>query len=539
MATVSDPRVETKASARRFGFAALAPYILGLYFACSAMWGFWKTDIIDTDAARHAMNGAFIYDLVRTGHLLHPVEYAEQYYGHLPALSMPYHPPLFPAIEALFFAIFGVKLVAARLAVATAVVVSAVLLFRLVEKTFGNRVLAGCITITMLSLWTSEEVARDVMLEFPAMAFMLAAIYFLHDWDTHFRRRDALAFAIFASLAFWTKQHAVLAGGIPPLYSILTGRWRLLLRRRTLLALSVFAAVVSAYIFLSSHFHNAGIQEVAVSKSDLKWIALRTIPAYVAWMAADFTGLPAVFATVALGLFTLGYWTRRHNTLRLKLGIYWCWILSTTLILVDSGNTNSRYLFFLYPAVIAIAYAYLFQGASRLWGDRAAAAVAVVFAALWFIHGFWDPIEYLRGPGEAAKAVVQGQPVRVLYAGEAEGNFIFAGRSLDPKLELTVIPSSKVPAGTFQPAELESFCHMYGVDWLILENVPGQHTWSNLRTATPDFLKLEKTIPLESTRERWKAGTIEIFKVLGKSSTPGGVLKLPIRRFGVDIPVKL
>src|SRR3954466_13968557 len=95
-----------------------APFLLALYFFGSALYGVNRTEVIDTEAARHAMNGAFIYDLVRTGHLLHPIEYGKFYYNRMPALSIPFHPPLFPAIEAIFFAVFGVHLLTARVAIA-------------------------------------------------------------------------------------------------------------------------------------------------------------------------------------------------------------------------------------------------------------------------------------------------------------------------------------------------------------------------------------------------------------------------------------
>src|SRR5215475_2141699 len=105
-----------------------APYCIALLFLLLALYGVNKTEVIDTDAARHAMNGAFIYDWIRTGNLLHPIAYGKAYYNRLPALSIPFHPPMFPAMEAVFFALFGVNLFTARLTVAFCVAVSAFLL---------------------------------------------------------------------------------------------------------------------------------------------------------------------------------------------------------------------------------------------------------------------------------------------------------------------------------------------------------------------------------------------------------------------------
>ena len=189
---------------------AWTPYLLAVLFALLSLRGLESRNIVDTDAARHAMNGAFVHDLLLSGRIAHPIAYGKEYYGRLPALSMPYHPPLFPAIEALFYFVFGVNLLAARLAVALAVAVCTVLLYRLFAATHHSDVLALCATVTVLSLWNSQLVATDVMLEFPAMAFALAALYCLRDAGREYPLDRALLFATLGAAAVWTKQFAVL-----------------------------------------------------------------------------------------------------------------------------------------------------------------------------------------------------------------------------------------------------------------------------------------------------------------------------------------
>ena len=78
------------------------PYLLSVLFALLALRGVDADNVISADAARHAMNGAFVHDLIRDGKLTTPVEYGKYYYSHFPALSLPYHPPLFPVVESLF-----------------------------------------------------------------------------------------------------------------------------------------------------------------------------------------------------------------------------------------------------------------------------------------------------------------------------------------------------------------------------------------------------------------------------------------------------
>ena len=97
----------------------MVAWLLAIFFAVWAMRGATATDITLNDQGRHALNGAALLDIVREGGLSRPVAWLRDYFAHYPALSMPYHPPLFPAVEALFYAAFGVSPVSARLAVAS------------------------------------------------------------------------------------------------------------------------------------------------------------------------------------------------------------------------------------------------------------------------------------------------------------------------------------------------------------------------------------------------------------------------------------
>jgi 4-amino-4-deoxy-L-arabinose transferase-like glycosyltransferase len=542
MAAPAGTTQETRAKSSRTvsAVARLAPYLLGLYFALWSLWGIGRTGIVDTDAARHAMNGAFIYDLFRSGHLSHPVEYAEHYYGHLPALSMPFHPPLFPAMEALLFALFGVKLFTARLAVAAAVGASAVMLYRVTAAMLENQILAVCVTATVLSLESSQLVAQDVMLEFPSMAFLLAALYCLKDVAggerDRYSTKSAMGFAIFAAVAFWSKQHAVLLGGVAVLAPLLSGRWRMLFRKQMIVSVGLFGASVFAYIFLSSRFHNVGVHDAASSAADLGWIAKATIPAYFEWAKADLAGLPAVFSLCAIVAPLLAW---RREGVRFRLGLYWAWIVSTALVLADLGDTNNRYLFFLFPATITVGYAWLYGGCARRWGNTTAAIMVSGFALAWVASGWLHQREFLRGPSEAANMVSRTGPARVLYAGEADGQFIFAVRAADPKLQITVISGGKLPREAFQPDRLKEFCAQYGIDWLVVENAPAAHPWNALAASRPGFLQLERSIPLESTRVRWRSGSLNVYRILRGEAAPGGVLEVPVPRLGGSIPVKL
>lgn len=511
-------------------------YVLAIIFCVWALQGVGSTEVIDTDAARHAMNGAFIYDLLRTGNLSHPIDYAKQYYGHLPALSMPFHPPMFPAIEAVFYSLFGLHLLTARMLVALAVGLSLILLYRLTLASFGEALLSACICVTTFSLWTVQLVSRDVMLEFPSMVFTLAALYCLRDLDNEYPLSRALPFALFAAIAVWTKQHAVFLGAVPAIHAVWTRQWRRFVQVPFWVSSAILGVAVYGLILLSRPFQNAGVNQISTSSSDVYWILTRTIPSYLRWVGANLMGVSGVFALCAIGAYA---WSaRRSRRDKPRTVLYLSWMAAVIALLIDLGPVTPRYLFYLFPAAITLGYVWLYFGVRRLTDERKARIVVTAFGAIWLVAGLFAPNDYLRGPAEAAKVVVNGQPNRILYAGEADGNFIFAARTLDPSMNTTVIPLGKLPHASNSAEEIEALCRKYGIKWVILEQAPTVHWWLKLKETLPEFAKLERSIPLESSRARWRSGTIDIYRV-PTDGKPVEDLQLEVPKLGGSLRIKL
>ena len=134
--------------------------MLAIFFAVWAMRGATATDITLNDQARHALNGVALLDIVREGGLSRPVAWLRDYFVHFPALSMPYHPPLFPAVEALFYAAFGVNPVSARLAVAGFVAGAVLLFFRQVRSLEENSYVAAASVLIFFSLADDADAER-------------------------------------------------------------------------------------------------------------------------------------------------------------------------------------------------------------------------------------------------------------------------------------------------------------------------------------------------------------------------------------------
>ena len=511
---------------------------IALLFAC---WGLRTSggyNVIETDAARHAMNGVFLRDLIFQGAIARPISFAHTYYAQLPALSMPYHPPMFPLIEAGFYTIFGVHVLAARLAVAFSLATAALGLFLLVWRTHGSTLLAAVSTITFLCLPEALWVGSDVMLEFPALAFAIWAIYCLHSVQERFPIRRALAFALLAGAAVWTKQLTVFLGAAPALYLLLAGRWRLCFKSAIWVATGVFCAMVAALASLSSSVHGAGVNQAIPAAPIPMYLAYyRLVVRNAIFYAQHYqtvTGPAGLILMAALAAaLVLGLYRRKQEAL------YFSWAVTSLGVLFLLRPYATRYLFFTYPALIVLGYVGLTRIVERFTGgQRPAIAAALVVAALAAVQ-FPYRTAYLHGPDEAARVLAPAGARRILYCGGTDGNFILNYRVNRAGLDTTIITGDKLPAATFAPGRLEQFAHDYGVQYIVLETASGwQGPWTPLIAEPPPDMVLERRIPMSSSTERWN-GDLRIYRFTNPSPEPKNDLAMRMFMIGGTMDFEL
>jgi hypothetical protein len=530
MATAVAPAQETMVQTRPSAAWSWAPWLLALFFAVWSMRTVGTNNIVDTDAARHAMNGAFVRDLVASGQVTHPIQYGKYYYGHLPALSLPFHPPLFPAIESVFFWIFGVNLFAARLAVALATAASAILLFRLIVGTHQAPWLALCVTSTFCLWREAQVVSADVMLEFPAMAFTLGALTCLKSMIGENGRWRWLLFALLAGCAVWTKQHALFLGAAPFLYAVLVGQWKSLLRWRLWVALVLLGMQVIALSALAIPFRGTGVDQVSIVY-DTGNIFVRNVTYYASFLRSTIGLIPTIFlaGAVAAAFFGPG---RKRNAL------YLAWGVSAFGLLLLIVPFSGRYLFFTLPAIILIAYETLARLAGRIVGARYAWCAPAAAALVCSVAGLRTPPVFLRGPAQAADALVDGAPRRVLYCGSTDGNFTFETRARDPRINTIVISGDKLPAAELKPAQFDEFARRYGLNDIVLEQSSRAQACDALAAAPTAAMALVREIPLESSEPRWTGGKLKLYRYAAAAADPERNLKMKIPKLGGDVEVR-
>src|SRR5262249_38607122 len=153
-------------------------------------------------------------------------------------------------------------------------------------------------------------------------------------------------------------------GGIPVIHALLTRRWRRFQEAPFWVSTMLFGTAVLALIRLSHMFHGTGVDQMSTSASDVYWILTRTYPAYFRWILGSLKGLPGIFGVCAITAYV---WGRKRGLELPKLSLYFAWILSLSAVLTDLGAVSPRYLVFVFPAVLAIMYAWLFHGCRRIW----------------------------------------------------------------------------------------------------------------------------------------------------------------------------
>jgi 4-amino-4-deoxy-L-arabinose transferase-like glycosyltransferase len=391
------------------------------------------------DAPRHALNGAFVLDLVRDHPFKHPTAYAFNYYAKYPALTILFYPPLFYGFLAAFYALFGVSQTVALAAEFVCYAALAVGAFRL-ARFWLNPIFAFSASLILIAAPETAYWGRQVMLEIPAFALVVWSAFF---FMRHLREERAawlyLAVAL-AVLAMYTKLTSafILIGY---LVLLLRARGTGLLRDRHSYIVGVLAIVsIVPLALMTLKFGQANVQSVSgiadaqVSRATLLgwlWYA-RQMPDQLGW--------PAFIAAVAgIAALTLRR-ARRSEYLPLLLWLVTGYLFFSAIDLKEARHS----LFLLFPlAVLAVAGIEFLLGAWPRWAGVGAVAIGIATLCLTV---FTRPVEYVAGYRELADYIAQVAPKNsvVVFSGYRDGSFIFAMRTHEERRDLSTVRSDKL-----------------------------------------------------------------------------------------------
>lgn len=398
-----------------------------------------------SDAPRHGLNGIFIKELLLSMPIDDPKGFAVKFYGQYPALTILFYPPLFYAISAPFFLIFGESHAVAQAVVALHLVVLGAGMFAF-ARLWLDRPAALAASVILLGLPEIMLWGRQVMLEIPALSYVVWAAVLTVRHARQGNPASLLLAVIFALAALYTKLSMALL--VPALGILLLQARGLQLFRAngTRVAAAMAILGVIPLVALSVGFGQANMQSVvAIADTPASRAALAGWVWYAKQLPAMWALIPLVFALV--GFVTM--WWRTSQVWRTgerALLTWWFVIGYVALSLIELKEARHG-IILLVPitiwATIALDRGVRLLVASALWSKVMIVGTALVLLAMTLA---FTPVPRVTGYREAAIEVARLAPpdAIVLFSGKRDGSFVFNMRTATGRKDLYTVRADKL-----------------------------------------------------------------------------------------------
>jgi 4-amino-4-deoxy-L-arabinose transferase-like glycosyltransferase len=320
------------------GFVVLVfwGFVVGLHADNDGLW-------FQGDAPRHAASGLFYWDLL-TSFTLHPVDFALSYYARYPVITPIIYPPLFHILEGAAFRFFGPSPYVAKALVLTFLLLAGFYLMAWLRRWVGNS--AGWAAPLLFLMPGIILFSHAVLLNVPAMAMSLAALYHARCWLEKRKTRQLKLMFIFAALSCLTYYLASVVIFIILVWIAADGMFVFLLRRKTLpITLSL---LLVAFLCVLAAFHWTPIQ---LSWMIPDWKSLASLTQWTHYwpvMLQQF-GLGILIAallSVLGGIFQM----RWHPEIRFMI----VWVIATYAYFSVMPAKDPRYIMLLAPALVVL-----------------------------------------------------------------------------------------------------------------------------------------------------------------------------------------
>jgi hypothetical protein len=511
---------------------------------------FWNND-----ETRHLMTGILFHDAVTDLPLSNPREYVERYYLQYPALGLLTWPPLFHIVEGVWMLAFGVGHDAARVLIGLFSAAACAFLFRLVNHTH-DLFTAAAATLFFGFAPLVFTYSRHVMLEMPALAGVLASLFYFTRYLDKERSRHLWLAALCSSLTALTRFDGVL---LLPLFAILLAarrRFDLLGRKQVWLAILMALALVLPYYTLALHeigwVHWKSVQTGSAADSteflapENFWFYPAQLPEQIGWFS------------LVLSLVGVGGFADAQN--RRSAWPYFALILATYVTFAPLAELESRHAIYWVPAFAVLAAC----GVTRIAGWLRRPAVAWLLAGGAVAGTAWlaliNPRFHLRGYEVAARYVLahSTESDRCLFDSYLNGNFIYQVRHADPERRLWVLRGDKLLYGVLSdPAagyeeyarddqEILELIAKYDPEYIVVEdpqvhfNLPMAARLRAVLRDNPDRFVLEKEVPVQSNLRIFGGVRLRIYRNQLRNPYPTERLELNMfglqRLIGTELP---
>lgn len=305
----------------------------------------------DPDEAAHAVTALMVRDYMVDGLGQSPMNFARLYYEAFPRVALGHYPPLYYIVAApwlLLGASTSALFVLQALTLAGLATLTYHLGRRFLPKALAAAAGMGVIALP-LALKLSLHVMSDVLL---ALLCLWAAIL----WAWYMRKpsiRRALVWGCVAAAAILTKGSGIGLCLLPPVATLLAGKWRLCMTAAWWCSALPVAVLAAPWMLYSTGISKEGMTQLSPWQYFLQAVPyhLKAIPAVFGW---PFTLLAA--AVIVGGLIT-GW--RRNALLPETSSLTGMAFGMTAVLLLVPVGLSTRYMLTLAPAMLLAAAAAL------------------------------------------------------------------------------------------------------------------------------------------------------------------------------------
>jgi hypothetical protein len=463
------------------------------------------------DETQHVMTGIFVADAIVEGGWTSPRSFAERYYAQYPALGLIVWPPGFYAVEGGAMLAFGRTFETGRWLTVAYCLLAGAYLFRLVHFTHDGTTAA----VAVLVFGLTREVffhSRNVMLEVPALAFILAAIFHLERYLRTPRTRDLAAMTLACVLAGLHRYDAVALLPMVLCRVALARQWQVFIRRSVVVA---FVAVIVALapVYLHAAYEIGKVQSGAAAAGG--------DPGTVkASLMSQWTYLPrtlwAQIGHAACAFGVLGMLVTRRDAACVA---YRAMALGTLVFFAPLAEQETRHGIFWVPAWSALSAVFAMR-IKPTRGRILCVTALVAGTAFWTLH---QPVTWVRGYRPAALHVIESTrgPAVVLFDGLLSGTFVYEVRTQDVHRRVWIVRGDKVLYGTLSDphhgyveyaaddAAMLARLAEVSPDWIVVEEPPAKYTTpaaARLRKVLrehPELFDCISTLPVANNNREW------------------------------------
>lgn len=510
------------------------------------------------DESRHAMDGVFWMDIIKDLSSFDLYRYTEIYFAKYPALGLTWYPPGFALIEAVFFGIFGISEIIARLSIVFLTLLSIIFLYNLIKKNY-NELVAFLTCLVFITTPIVVKWAKSVMLELPAIALVILSCYFFFNYFVLNKKGHIYYLTLALICALYIKQTT---GFIFPLFFsflLIQKQYKRLFNRHVLICAILFTVMIIPLIIWTLKFGGVGLTAIAKDTHQLQgsiprmsiqhWIAtieiLGGVLIWPVWILVFLSILITIFDTIK----NRGY---NNKILFFVLWIIW-WYIAFSYVSADDGDTR-RYTTYVLPAIALLAVYPIVIIENYLIRRIIITLIIIICGYQGFLS--YNQIKYyVSGYKEAAQYVMEHYDGNtILFGGYYDGNFIFNVRRYDKHKQAIVLRDSKILAnwsvfpewGYHQYANTEKDIYKildkYGTKYIVVEDrdiyniVPFQVLRKVLKK---DDFTLEKSIKIVSNIKKFKDMSLLIYRYKKeiKGAPEDLIIEFPLLKRTINVPL--